>query len=633
MMKIMVITMAFRMRTRRRRLIFIMLGIVGILCLSAAIGISIINQAKSRGNTTTNFSNFGIAAEADGWLYTIDPSGSEPALYKMRMDESKTVKLYSGRCSSINASCGWVYFITGDTGIGGDLMKVYSTGGEALTLKREVSKALAVGYWIYCQNGTASGISKIRIDGTEDTLLADGNYTLLDVRDEWIYYLQYESGYTTQSLYKMRYDGSNKQLIMGGLYNPIIDGEWIYQCKHEEGRYIEFTPVEKIKIDGSERVTLTEQGGSKLMLDGQWLYYTTEDSIWRMKKDGSENAKIRGEPYLFMNITQDWLIYRSAKEYTGLLGGSYQLLKMRKDGSEASFLWDAPNSVEVFESTLMTQTATAGNSNNDNLVTRQGDWVFFSGIHKRIYRMRTDGTQMKIILNDNCSNLSAVGNCLYYNDVESDFYFRSTDLSIASFDVIVTDYVPSLYNNGTSIYYCNYYEDGYVYKISLKGQNKTQIGKDQKIKYLNVVGDWLYYCTTDGETPNAIVKIKTDGTQRAVVFKGNCCNLVVEGDWMYYCDEAQGKTLTKVKTDGSQKTSLGVQADHFNVGSDWIFYTDNKIKMLYRIKKDGSDSTKLSDFQTKQILIVGDWLYCYAFEDEILMRMRFDGSESKIIIK
>lgn len=619
---------------RKLKMIILALGAVATIWVVVSMITGTIEQINARGNTTANFSNFGIAAEEGGWIYTIDPRTGAPALYKINIEDGKAAKLYEGECSSINLSCGWVYFIAGGTkNPGGSLLKMQTSGGDATILKTNVDKALLVGYWIYCQNGSASGISRIRTDGTEDTQLLEGQYTLLDVQGEWIYYLQYDSGYTTQSLYKMQLDGSLKQHIMDGLYQPIIDGEWIYQCRRKPGLREEFNPVEKIRIDSTERVLLTEQGCSKLMLDGQWLYYTTADSIYRMKTDGSENTKIASEPYEFMNITQDWLIYRSGKDTSDLLGGAYDLKKMHKDGSGLSLLWSFKNIVEAFDDTLMTQAYAPGNSNNDNLVTRQGDWVFFSGVHKRLYRMRSDGTQLKAILSEGCTDLSIVGNRLYYLSDDPGMYHRSSDLSMASYDTVTPDYLIYPVNTGTAIYYCNTYGDGYIYSMNLQGQNKTKIGTDRQVWYLNLAGDWLYYCTTDGKTSGAVVKIKTDGSERTVIAEGRFSNLTPDGDWLYYCDEAQDKTLYKMRTDGSQKTSLGVMADCFNLNDNWIFYTDNRIKMLYRMNKDGSNAMMISDYQTKQILLVGDWVYCYGFEDGKMIRMRFDGSEVQKIIK
>lgn len=71
--------------------------------------------------------------------------------------------------------------------------------------------------------------------------------------------------------------------------------------------------------------------------------------------------------------------------------------------------------------------------------------------------------------------------------------------------------------------------------------------------FLNVSGDWIYYCNNNDNS--RIYKIKTDGTGKAEITDSNAMWLNIEGDWIYYCnitddDSVYGK-IYKIKTDGT----------------------------------------------------------------------------------
>lgn len=301
-------------------------------------------SVELRGNTTANLNNGGFAAESDGWIYTIDPYWEYNALYKVKPDGSEVVKLFDGDCSSINVVGDWVYFVYYYRYTGYTLYKIPKSGGKAIALATRVMKIFVVSDWIYCQSAAPEGISKIRTDGTEKTSLFDESATLFDVRNGWVFFLQYESDFVSQDLFKVRTDGSEKQLVLKGLIKPVTDGQWIYYGKRDEIRENSYSPLVKCRMDGSREQILTQQTGWQPFLSGTWLYYNANGGIYRMKTDGTDSSNLSPINYVYMNAAADWLIYREHDD--AINARSYVLYKMRPDGSEPSTFWGDPGSYE-----------------------------------------------------------------------------------------------------------------------------------------------------------------------------------------------------------------------------------------------------------------------------------------------
>lgn len=331
------------MKTRKRPRTFIVsfyILVLIFLVLSVFLG----NQSfETQGNTAANFGYTGIAAEADGWIYTIDPYWEYKGLYAVKSDGSESFKLFDGECSYINVVGDWVYFIHYYRYTGTTLYKIPKGGGKAVALLTGVVKMIVVDDWIYYQDGNTSGLDKIRTDGTGKTRIINEAATLFDVRGGWIYFLQYEQGTLGHSLYRVRLGGGEKKLIAEGLGSPVTDGTWIYYTKYDNTHYQDFATLARCRMDGSWEEILTD-AGSKPFIDGEWIYFNGQSGIYRMKTDGTEKSKISDSRYVLMNSTTDWLIYREYEVYYS--GSSYVLYKMHKDGSDVSPFWADPGSYE-----------------------------------------------------------------------------------------------------------------------------------------------------------------------------------------------------------------------------------------------------------------------------------------------
>jgi hypothetical protein len=144
-----------------------------------------------------------------------------------------------------------------------------------------------VGDWLYyCNNSENNCIFKMRTDGSERTQVSDDNCKYMAVCGEWIIYASMNEG---ESLYKMKLDGSERTLVFQSpVMYPYLYGDRIYFRQRDERSFYSVAP------DGSDMKQLS-QYIEGYCIEGDWIYYFTEDSgmiVKKMRLDGSEQSVV-----------------------------------------------------------------------------------------------------------------------------------------------------------------------------------------------------------------------------------------------------------------------------------------------------------------------------------------------------
>jgi len=158
---------------------------------------------------------------------------------------------------------------------------------------------------------------------------------------------------------------------------------------------------------------------------------------------------------------------------------------------------------------------------------------------------------------------------------------------------------------------------GNLVKSDLDGNNRVIIANED-VRYINVVGDWVYYCVYTGEYTGEICKICTDGTQRTKLSDDCASDLIVVGEWLYYLYKSDSSTMMfKIRNNGTGKKRICNDSSmFFNVAGGWIYYSnasdENKI---YKIKTDGTKRTKISNDQGLYLNVIGNWIYYCNWSD------------------
>ncbi len=229
----------------------------------------------------------------DGWVYY---ASNERSLYKMRLDGSENTQLLGeGEVTWLNMDENWLYYANG-----ADRYKMYRVRRDG-TGKEKVSDDRADSYGInlvkdvgYCSCNLYR-LERMNPDGSDPAILLEEYAFRLAASGEWLYYGDATYGMDTP-LYKVRLDGTEKTLLDEDDCNGyLVIGDWIYYSGGGA-----FGPLHKIKSDGSGKTRLGSLEMHDFVADGGWLYYTTYSSwteagngrLIRVRTDGTGEEQI-----------------------------------------------------------------------------------------------------------------------------------------------------------------------------------------------------------------------------------------------------------------------------------------------------------------------------------------------------
>ena len=281
---------------------------------------------------------------------------------------------------------------------------------------------------------------------------------------------------------------------------------------------------------------------------------------------------------------------------------------------------------------------TAGNINNEGLVTKQGDWLFYcQHNYNGIYKVKADGTEKQRLSEDWPSHINVVGEWIYYcNDGE--VYKMKTDGTERK--KIYNEAPDSMIVIGEWIYFSTHFKG--VYKMKTDGTEREKMVdmefEDDWFYNMNIVDDWIYYCKQEEDEENdsydAVYRMKLDGTEKQKISNDDFWSwtMCVVDDWIY-CKLFDEDGIYRMKTDGSEKQRIiEDEVASINVVGEWIYYVSyvEDGYRLYKVKTDGAEKQRLNDRETDNINVVGDWIYYTPiWGDEILYKVKTDGTEDQ----
>ena len=267
-----------------------------------------------------------------------------------------------------------------------------------------------------------------------------------------------------------------------------------------------------------------------------------------------------------------------------------------------------------------------GNLVNDSLITKQGDWLYYS-LEDGIYKINIDGTEEQKLCDN--SGISII--------VANDWvYFKSQGVYRVKTDGTELEQISDIAKAGTfhivddKIYYC------LEYKMDLDGSSCEQIyDKNAASGYtINVVDGWIYFFDRDLNDKGHIYKMKTDGSDLQSIFDGKVDYMIVYGEWIYFQNYKENRALYKMKKDGSDlQLILNQEISALNVVDDWIYYAEwGDNKGLCKIKIDGTENQMLCSDNATRIHIIDDYIYYRINGDRTksLYQIKTDGSERKV---
>jgi len=272
---------------------------------------------------------------------------------------------------------------------------------------------------------------------------------------------------------------------------------------------------------------------------GERIFYSTHEGIFRMNADGSDNIRISTLTGVGLNAVGEWLYFVSGNPATD----DAVIYRMKTNGTEAQIL------LRGF---------------NPEYVTVYDGWIYFSDATDKskmsVFRVATDGKKLERL-----------------NNFES--YFLN----------IVDDW----------IYFINGDSEWRVYRMRLDGKGTERVS-DLESDFINVIGDWIVFIYEDEDERADMHIFAVNILDKDIKFRINgeaSDGLNVAGDYIFYIEYDDNYSIYRIDFSGNNRAKLNdIVSMNINVAGDYIFYTGaispSEIG-VFRMKLDGSENVRV----------------------------------------
>jgi serine/threonine protein kinase len=234
---------------------------------------------------------------------------------------------------------------------------------------------------------------------------------------------------------------------------------------------------------------------------------------------------------------------------------------------------------------------------------------------------------------DGADDITVVGDWVYYSNYNDNYYIYKIRTDGTERTQVNSDWADDITVVGDWVYYSNYNDNYYIYKIRTDGTERTQVNSETS-ESITVIGDWVYYVNYTGNFWRYICKIRTDGTKRTQLSSDYTYIYSVFGDWVYYWNSSENGNIYKIRTDGTERTQVNsAGSGDISVVGDWVYYVNSDDnRYIYKIRTDGTERTQVTSDWSESIDVVGDWVYySNGFDSDKIYKIRTDGTGKTLL--
>ena len=282
---------------------------------------TIMNNGYVNGNTAGNLYNGGLFCEYNGVIFFANPSDGGK-LYSMDSNGGNLKKLSNDAATYINADENYIYYVRNNPGDSLDfnfvafhrnaLVRVDHNGENLVILDTEPSLyASLLGnyiYYIHYDEGTASTLYKVRIDGKEQKQVMDEAVFTCNADGQYFYY---NGMHTDGSIHCFDTATDSTSVVYeGNTFQPIVsDGDDVYYIDGDSKYSIVHT-----NLHFSNPTYITRDSVDSYNVHGSYIYYQRYNkqgsAFCVIKNDGTEFQLIKKGDFCDIHVTSYFVFFR-----------------------------------------------------------------------------------------------------------------------------------------------------------------------------------------------------------------------------------------------------------------------------------------------------------------------------------
>lgn len=424
--------------------------------------------------------------------------------------------------------------------------------------------------WIYYLTQTPEvSMRKVKYDGTMDRLVAIGNFSHFIIEDNAIYYPSSTDG---NKIYRMDLDGKNSRKVSDATAITLnSDGKRLYyvdgETQHIHSMLLNgsdrkvhstrqakditiykgwlyfndqafFTGKYRISLSSGKEEVIYEiksvaseatapeiiEGtfiSNRYVRSGEWIYYGTENGVYRVHPDGSDKKKISSHGCASLVIVGNSIYYVNMDYF-------WTIFRMNLDGTQPILVKDIPSS---------------------GIIVKDG-WLYSTSyLNGGLYRLKLDGSSYQYLTNK-------------ISDV--DFITDDSIIGRRCGEVCIGLYRINL--DGTGLY-------------------DFETGEDYIQVYLVHEGWVYYSLYSPTDSKATFFKVRFDDVNHDIINAENdplSRISEVHDGWMYSADD-EGKSVVRSKLDGTQQQTIIKITDSKQGYINQIIFLGDKILMIQYI--------------------------------------------------
>lgn len=291
---------------------------------------------------------------------------------------------------------------------------------------------------------------------------------------------------------------------------------------------------------------------------------------------------------------------------------------------------------------------TSSNLLNGGLFCEIDDKIYFANPYDQntLYSMSSDLQNPKQIFSDNVSYLNGAGKHLYYTrrndkkEIDKDALLALSSTGLYRINTNGTN-LKQLYDDptqvacllGNNVYYQHYDQKKglELYSASIDGKKDTKILEQPCAPYA-VKGQTIYY--SGASSDHAIHSVATDGSNDTVLSDGNYTALTLQGDYLYFMDMNANYALKRMPLDGgSVETLISDRLATYNVSEDgqtvYCQIDNGTANGLYALDVESKTLRKLKEGNFNYLHLTKKYLLYEKYDQSVLYAMDLSLESSK----